>query len=394
MIERILSEQVQAFIVEHEADDIHKLALSLKPIDDVSVTELLAQINGRKKAKEKLPEWYSCSGIYWPAPLSIEQCSSETAAKYKASLLSAHTMADLTGGAGVDTYYLSKSFKRADYIERDARLCEVAQHNHKVLGANNIHHHQTEATAYLQQMAPVDMIYLDPARRDENKHRVFLLENCEPNVVSLLPLLLEKADQVIIKTSPILDIRTTLDRLKNVLAVHIVGVNNDCKEVLYILGKRPMTSPDFYTVNFTRNSSQRFHFNLHTEGMAATTYSEVLQYLYEPNAAIMKAGAFRSIGAAFGLNKLHANTHLYTSDELQEDFPGRTFRVKHVLRVDKKSLLALLPEKKANVSTRNFPMKPESLKKKFGLLDGGDIYLFGFTDYQEAKKIALTEKIS
>ncbi len=393
MIKSILSEQVQTFIVEHEGDDIHKLALSLKPIDDVSVTGILAQINGRKKAKEKLPEWYAYNGIYWPAPLSMEQCSSEIAAKYKASLLSAHSMADLTGGAGVDTYYLSKSFKRADYIERDARLCEVAQHNHKVIGANNIHHHQIEATAYLQQMAPVDMIYLDPVRRDENKHRVFLLENCEPNVVSLLPLLLEKAKKVILKTSPILDIRTTLDRLKNVLAVHVVAVNNDCKEVLYILGQRPMNSSDFYTVNFTSNSSQRFHFNLHTERMAVSTYSEVLQYLYEPNAAIMKSGAFKSVGAAFGLNKLHVNTHLYTSEKLQEDFPGRIFKVKHVLRVDKKSLLAVLPEKKANVSTRNFPMKPESLKKKFGLSDGGDIYLFGFTDYKKAKRIALTEKV-
>lgn len=394
MIEKVLDNEVQQLIKKHEQADLHKLALSLKPAKGVSVAELLQQINGIKKAREKLPEWYANEGLIWPRAISMEQCSSEITAKYKASLVSGDSLIDLTGGAGVDTYYFSRRFNQVDYVERDTDLYHIASHNHKALGAGLIRHHHEEAEQFLAQAEPVDVIYLDPARRDSSKKKVFLLEESQPDVITLLPSLLHKAEYVLIKTSPMLDVHYTLKSLKDVSAVHVVAVNNECKEVLYLLQRKCMNAPDIYTVNFSKKQTQTFKFNEEEEGSAEPTYSDLLNYLYEPNSAILKAGAFKSISSAYKLNKLHKHTHLYTSDHLIANFPGRVFKVNMVLNVDKKKVREHLPEGKANVAVRNFPLKPDVLKKKLGLTDGGTTYLFGFTGGKDIKRIALTEKVN
>lgn len=393
MIAKLASAPVQQFIRDHENDDPFELSLRHKEVDSIPIREVAKQITARKKAKTKLPEWYWAKGVIWPPLLSMEQCSSELAAKYKASLISGKTLIDLTGGAGIDTFYLSKVFKQVIYVEKNSTLCETANHNFNLLKAGNIQIYNTSAEDFINTHKPkADVIFIDPARRDKYKNKVFNWADCEPNILTLQNALFKLTNKVLIKASPMLDITASLHALDHVSRVIVVAIKNECKEVLYLLEKDcPFKA--IKTVNLSQDKEEVFNFGPATEQNTPIAYSKPLTYLYEPNAAILKAGAFKSVGSTFGLNKLHVHTHLYTSGELVPDFPGRTFKILACTPYNKKAVLKLVPGKKANITVRNFPEDVNQIRKKTGIKPGGNLYLFGATTVDEEKLIVITEKV-
>ena len=375
----LLQPSVQQFIREHEHDDPYQLALQAHRYPDYPIPAIAEQIQARRKAKDKLPEWYANQEVLFPPSLSLEQCSSQLAAQFKQSLVSGQRLVDLTGGAGVDTYYLSRSFQQTDYVEQQALLSEIAQHNFSVLGAGPIQTHTTTAETFLATLhEPVDCFYLDPARRDVHARKVFQLADSSPNILALQEVLLAKAPTVLLKTAPLLDIDATVKALGTVAQVYVVAVNGEVKEVLYLLSRENPADPLITAVNVGR-PDEPFSFYRAQEAEAEATYSEPLRYLYEPHAALMKAGAFKLIAQRLGLHKLHPNTHLYTSDRRVSDFPGRTFVCEVVVPYQKKAVRNHLPHSKANITARNFPDSVASIRKKLGLKDGGDTYLLATT---------------
>lgn len=392
MIDLLLQTEVQQFIKDHENHDPFSLSLKFKEVCGVPVKLVAEQIASRKRAKSKLPEWYQADSIIFPPQISMEQCSSQATALYKAQLVKGHRMYDLTGGYGIDCYYLSKRFEEAVYVERHEHLCEIAAHNFHALGSDNITVCNEESIALLKSIENTDLVYIDPARRDENSQKVVLLEDCEPDVTLVIDQLKGKAREILIKTSPMLDIHLGLKSLDYVKAVHIVSVNNECKEVLYHIDFDHFGVAKTHTVNLHGNSEQAFSFHHLEEVNCQANYGELQGYLYEPNSSVMKAGAFNMLTHAFPVKKMHPNTHLYTSNELVDDFPGRKFKVKSTVPYNKKKILSTLGSKKANITTRNFPEEVKSIRKKTGLQEGGDLYLFAFTDLNNQKVIAITEK--
>ena len=346
------------------------------------------------KARYKLPKWYANTEVIYPAPLSVEQSSSEITADYKAHIFADSKypqLIDLTGGMGVDSSAFSKSHQQVIYVERNKVLSQIAKHNFEALGLDNIQVVNDAADSFLQK-TPLDNhthFYLDPARRDASKNKVFRIEDCEPDILSIRHLLAN----FMVKYSPMLDIKLAIRQLNPIAEVHVVAVENEVKELLF-LNRNKTNSASITCVNFLNyGSTQTFSFNYESEQLAEVTFGSPLTYIYEPNAAILKAGAFRSIAQAFRLAKLAPNSHLYTSEKLEENFPGRSFICEAVCRFDKKEILSNLPGNQANVSTRNFPMKPDEVKKKLGLKDGGDIYLFATESYQQHKIVLICSKV-
>lgn len=392
-IETLLFPDVQRFLREHTLDDPHQLALQARRYPDLPIPAIAEQLQSRKKAQHKLPEWYATENVIFPPALSMEQCSSEATARYKGSLLRGQRLVDLTGGAGVDTYYLSQSFAQTDYVEQNEPLANLARHNFSVLGASAVRIHDVSAEAFLNSLSePVDTIYLDPARRDAQSRRVFQLADSTPNVLGLQDELLAKAATVLLKTAPLLDIQATVQELKNVSQVHVVAVRNEVKEVLYRMDRGLTREPKITAINLQSSSEEPFSFLRSEEARAEVTYADPLTYLYEPHAALMKTGAFKLIALRFGLSKLHPNTHLYTSTALVPDFPGRTFRCRAVVPYQKKAVRKLLLEAQANITTRNFPNSVAIVRKKLGLSDGGDVYLFAVRLANEQLRIIITDK--
>ncbi|MGV3639712.1 MAG: THUMP-like domain-containing protein [Adhaeribacter sp.] len=382
------------YLLAHADQDAATLMLQAGRHPHLPVALLVQQIQARQKARYKLPTWFNQILSRYPANLSVEQSSSEQTAAYKASLVSGDTLVDLTGGFGVDSYFFAKKFRQVFYVERQAELCQVASYNAGVLGAGNIHFRHAEARAFLEAFpGPADVIYLDPARRDQANKKVHLLGDCEPDVLALLPLLLTKSRQVLLKTSPMLDIHLALQQLPQVQQVQVVAVDNECKEVLYLLGPGGPAFPPVTAVNLVgENRQQAFSFDQQSEDQATVSYAEAGNFLYEPHAALMKAGGFRSLASYFHLAKLHRNSHLYTSEELVENFPGRVFRRLATCRYHKKELLAYLPEKKANITVRNFPDTVAQIRVKTGLKEGGNRYLLATTDLHNKPVILVCEK--
>ena len=372
-----LQPHIQQFIREHKRDDPYQLALQAHRYPEYPIPAIAEQLQARQKARDKLPQWYATESIIFPPVLSMEQCSSQATAQYKQSLVQGERLVDLTGGAGVDTYYLNQAFAQTDYVEQDATLADTARHNFSVLGADSIRVHPVAAEVFLPTIsAPVDCLYLDPARRDAHGSKVFRLADSQPNVLALRDMLLIKAKTILLKTAPLLDIQATVQDLAHVTQVHVVAVNNEVKEVLYQLAQVATDEPEIITINLRADTEERFSFYRSQEAQATVTYSEPLRYLYEPNAALMKAGAFRSIAAHYYLYKLHPNTHLYTSEQRVPDFPGRTFICQAVVPYQKKAVRQHLAQPQANITTRNFPDSVAAVRKKLGLKDGGDTYLF------------------
>lgn len=370
------------FIQQHGHRSPAELMLQASRFPGLPVPELVRQIQARQKAAGKLPSWVANPDVIFPVAVSVEQSSSEEAAAFKASLVSGKLLVDLTGGFGVDSFYFAKSFDRVVHVEQNQELSEVAAHNFKLLGANNIETVNTTAEDFLASFdGQADVLYLDPARRGERSEKVHLLQDCEPDVLRLLPLLLQKASAVLLKTSPMLDIDLALSQLGTVAQVWIVAVHNECKEVLYLIRQDASIEASRTAVNLLPNGQmQQLTFSGPQEETAVVTYEDPLAYLYEPNAAILKAGAYRSVAAQYGLHKLHPNSHLYTSAHLVANFPGRTFSCQKVSRYNKKEMLAHLPSRKANITVRNFPESVAEIRKKTGIKEGGEDYLFFTTD--------------
>lgn len=391
-----ISAKTLHFIEEHKEDDTRTLALQSKKYPDVDMAVAVTQIAGRQVAARKIPSWYPISTLWYPRHLSMEQCSSEATALYKASLLGGETFADLTGGFGIDCAFISRNFKQADYVERQTELCELALHNFPLLGLEHIRVHNQDGVAYLQKMLPVDCLFLDPARRDGHGGKTVAISDCEPDVSALESLLVDKATKVMVKLSPMLDMSLALNELKTVGEVHVVAVNNECKELLLILQKQPVSSGvSIHCEQMAGNGeSQHYTFTLNQEKASPCPLSDNIgPYLYEPNAAILKAGAFRSLTQAFPVKKLHVNSHLYTAATLLPDFPGRRFRVEAVSGFGKKELKEFLKDMdKANITIRNFPLSVAELRKRLKLKEGGDDYIFATTLLNEQKVLIKGKK--
>jgi len=379
------------YVAKHLHDDPAQLALQARRYPGLPVPELVRQIQARQKARTKLPAWAENPDLIFPPALSVEQASSARTAAYKASLVSGQRLVDLTGGFGVDVSCFAERVPEVHYVERNAALTEVVRFNLTHLGVKNVHYHTADAVNFLRNTPDTfDWIYLDPARRDTAARKIFRLQDCEPDVLRLMPLLLHKGRHVLLKTSPMLDIEQALQELRQVRRLWVVAVDNECKEVLYELGPEPAIDPERYTVNLLRNGQQQeFRLNRARETRAIPRYAEPQQYLYEPNVAVLKAGGFRSVGTAFELLKLHQHSHLYTSDVLRPDFPGRIFRIRAVEKYDGAALKAHLgPDARAHVTTRNFPDTVADFRYRTGIREGGETYLFATTNL-EGKLIVL-----
>lgn len=366
------------------------------------------QATGQRIAQEKIPTWYACKEVLYPVRLSMEQCSSEETARYKASLIQGESLVDLTGGLGVDCYFMSQAVQRATYVEQQTELCQLARHNFACLGSN-IEVVNTCCQDYLPTMEAVDVIFIDPARRDNKGGKVALLADCTPNLLEIGDALLQKCKTLIVKLSPMIDIDSVLKVFPTTYAVHIVAVKNECKEVLVCVkgelivekgGAFPAVpepvegpagkEPNMVCANLPIED-QPFVFTRRDEATCEVTYSQPLSYLYEPNAAILKAGAFKQVAAQFGLYKLHVNSHLYTSDTLLENFPGRRFGIQRITKVQRKEIGDI---EKANLSIRNFPGSVADLRKKLKLKDGGDTYIFATTLHDNSKALIVCNRLS
>lgn len=388
----ILQPEIQHFITSNENSKISSLILKGTSFSGVSTKEIIEQIEAKTKSKNKLPSWFFTENIYFPNKLNIEQTSSEITAKYKAALLQGNTIIDITGGFGVDCFYFSKVFKFVTHCEINKNLSNIVAHNFNQLKANNIKTINTDGINYLKIIKNnFDWIYVDPSRRHEHKGKVFFFKDCLPNIPLHLESLFKYSKNIIIKASPLLDLTAGIQELQHVKTIHIVAVNNEVKELLWILQDGYNGNICVKTVNIKKTSKDHFQFHLNDEKQNEAGYSLPLTYLYEPNTAILKSGAFNQISKQLGVYKLAKHTHLYTSEALVT-FPGRIFKIKNSVCYNKKNIKKLTL-KKANITTRNFPETVKQIRKRFNIKDGGDNYLFFTTDLNNQKTLLLTNKV-
>ena len=386
-----MNEITKQFIRENLNADVPTLALKKAPVGtDVSLA--LRQIEARQLLRKKVPTWSENEDLLFPVHLSIEQCSSEASAKYKASLLQGHSFADLTGGLGVDTYFISQHFQQTDYVERQAELCDLARHNFYVLKAN-VDVWNEIAEDYLSHCEPKDCIFIDPARRDAYGRKTVSISDCTPNVIDLQEKLFQKAERVMVKLSPMLDISKAMEELHHVKEVHVVAVANECKELDFIMERDYQGETQFVCVNLLTPQPE-LRFIQEAEHECTSKIADgVLNYLYEPNPAVMKAGCFKLLTERFDVFKLHKNSNLYTSEQLIPDFPGRIFVVENWALYNKKVKQTLLSDVgQASIAVRNFPLSVAELRKVLKIGDGDATYLFATTLKGEKKVLIRTKK--
>lgn len=401
----LINEQTRDFIRQHENDDVRRLALQGAKDPEVDLMVALQQIAGRQTARRKLPSWAAVDGLFYPPHLNMEQCSSEQTARYKASLLKGgQRYVDLTGGFGVDFYWMSQGFQHRFYVERDEALCAIAEHNFRLLGLPCSVCCCNTAT-YLSEMEHADVVFLDPARRDEKGARTFGIEDCTPNVLELLSLLRMKADTIVLKLSPMLDWRKAVSDLQCVSEVHIVSVDNECKELLLILKNEQHEHLRLVCVN--NDSVFEIVRPLRTASPLPTDHefapyglktppsdTDTNLYLYEPNASIMKAGCFEALEERFPVSQVSPNSHLFLSADEIRHFPGRAFQIIATSSMNKKELKpALANISQANIAVRNFPLTAQQLRQKLKLRDGGDVYIFATTTADGGHKLFICRKI-
>ena len=392
MISPLLAVPVQKFIRENSDTTISKLALQKNPFPEIPWVEILTQIAAKSKAKEKLPTWYAQQNIIYPSKISVEQTSSEKTALYKSDLVSGDSLIDLTGGFGVDDYYFSKKIKQVYHCELNASLSEIVTHNFELLNAKNITCFPGDSFETLKKLnQKFDWIYIDPSRRSDTKGKVFMLKDCLPNVPELIEEYFQFSDKILIKTAPILDITSGLTELEQVKTIHIIAVNNEVKELVWEIKKDYTDAITIKTINFNKEKEEVFDF-VWNEQIKSNSYSLPKKYIYEPNSAILKSGAFELIAHHFNLEKLHQHSHLYTSDDII-DFPGRIFKIDKIFEYTKNEMKQLLQNTKANITTRNFPETVENIRKKWKISDGGTVYTFFTTDANNRKIVLLCAKI-
>lgn len=386
-------------IHELRKENISRLALRLSGHPDAAF--LLRQVEGWQRLSVKVPSWAAIEDLHYPHRLALEQCSGEAAARYKAELVcrlfpeGGDSMADLTGGLGVDFSFVAPHFKCAAYVERQAELCALAINNFPLLGLNHALVHHADGIEYLRQMQAVDLLFLDPARRDAAGRKTVLLEDCEPKVEELLPLLLEKSRVCILKLSTMLDLHQALQALQCVAEVHVFAEHGECKDLLLVL-RQDCNNSDVSPVIHCADDAHRFTFTADEELTAMPTYTSTLgTYLYEPSAAVLKAGAFKSLAQRFDVKKLHPNSHLYTSDTLHADFPGRAFSVERTCGFGKRELKAFCADTaQANLTVRNFPASVADLRKRLKLREGGNAYWFATTLADDSHCLIACRKVN
>ncbi|GGE18162.1 THUMP-like domain-containing protein [Psychroflexus salis] len=391
----MLSKEHIKFIQNNLGKNVSKLILKGIPFSDVSTTFIAQQIAARQNLGKKLPNWVKNTTVVFPKKLNLEQSSSEQTAQYKSKIIQGNKIVcDLTGGFGIDTFALSGTNKKIIYIEKDNELAEIVKHNIcEVFEKNNVEFEVSPAELYLENLhTRVDWLYMDPSRRNTAKQKVFLFEECEPNILDVLNLMKDKSKKALIKTSPLIDICYGIKNLKYVNKIHVVCVGNELKELLWELDfSVEKQKPTIKTIQYKSSITNTFNF-CYNQSTNALIYSEPLQYLYEPNAALMKVGKFEDLAEVFQLKKLHPNSHLFTSNQLIKAFPGRAFLIKEIIDYKPKSLKKTLKNKKINVSTRNFPIMAKDLIKLFKINEGGNQYAFFTTDKNQQKKYILCTK--
>jgi hypothetical protein len=412
-----INEKTWKFICEHADEDVRKVALQGTKGPEVDLQMALQQIAGRQTARKKLPSWATREGIVYPPHLNMEQCSSEQTARYKAKIVNSKwsnrkSFVDLTGGFGIDFYWMSQGFHERCYVEQNETLCEIAENNFRVLGLSCSVCCGSAAT-YLSQMPHANLIYMDPARRNEHGGRTYGIGDCTPNVLGLMPQLLEKADCVMLKLSPMLDWRKAVDDIEqqkaSVNEVHIISVDNECKELLLVLSKELTDGLRLVCVN----GDSIFEFvpkvglncslpgnELFPRWDYSSDYdlSDSPLYLYEPNASIMKAGCFAEVEERFKVQQIAVNSHLFLSPVEIGGFPGRKFQILAISSMNKQEIKKkfsenLVPMESANIAVRNFPMSVDQLRKKLKLKDGGDTYIFATTWASGEHKLLICRKI-
>lgn len=392
-----LTPELKLFIREHASDDTDRLLLGASRFPDINVPFAVIQIHARRQVRNKLPSWYNNEDIVYPSSLAAEQCSSEQTGLYKQGLLRGDSFCDLTGGLGVDTFFFAQKAISAIYVERFPEYCEAARTNFEALKATNIRINNADARE-VAGTCVADTFYIDPARRAECNKRAFALEDCEPDILQLKPLLLDRAQRVIVKISPMADIEETLRLLPETREVHILSVKNECKELLFVLENQlfPAQPTRICAVDLSPdNKAAGFSFYLQEEKEAELSLADkVGSFLYEPHAALLKSGAFKLIAIRYGLKKLHRHSHLYTSEQFCPDFPGRSFEVDETIVFSGKMLKQIGKQiPKANLTTRNFPLSVMELRKRSQIKEGGDIYLFATTLCNENKVFLKVHKV-
>ena len=396
----LINESTLEFIRRHADDDVRLLALHGTKDNAVNMTMALQQIAGRQTARRKLPSWAATDNIVYPPHLNMEQCSSEQTARYKARVAGkGDTLVDLTGGFGVDFYWMSQGFQERIYVERNADLCAIMKANMATLG-HSCQVNQGDTSAYLATITHASVIYLDPARRNEHGSRTYDIADCTPNVLEPLPLLIAKADKIILKLSPMLDWRKSVEDIEHtktlpqahVTEVHIVSVDNECKELLLVISQEQTESLRLVCVNneqefVTIQNQQTTHLKPTNSAPEASEFPSPL-YLYEPNASVMKAGCFDELTQRYQVSPVAPNSHLFLSSVEIADFPGRKFQISSISSMNKKDVKQTLSEifghqeaplKRANISVRNFPLSADALRQRLQLKDGGDIYIIATT---------------
>lgn len=372
--------ELQNFIQNHLEDDTASLLLSARRYPDINVPFAAEQIEARKRLKNKLPDWYSNPNLIMGGRIPAEQCSSEVTARYKRSIIEGESLCDMTGGMGIDFWYMSEGMKHAIYTERSEHLCQIAQHNFQALSDE---HHPTplirQGDGQRLPIPSADVIYLDPARRATDGSRVYAIEDCEPNIIQWQDELLKHARTLLVKLSPMVDMTDALRKLHGVTDVYIVAVKNECKEILVKQQPQPSAAPiSVHCVDFMTDRTLDYTFTFPDETPISISSEGVKQYLYEPDVTLMKAQAWGSLCQRYHIHQLDTETRLMTSDQLISDFPGRIFMVDEQIPFSSKTLKRLkrqIPQ--ANIATRNFILTADELRKRTNIKDGGDVYLFG-----------------
>lgn len=381
-IEQLVSENFRNFVREHAHDDVCRLRL--KYGSDEAAAFAIDQIEARQKTGRKLPTWAENESLLFPSPLSAEQASSEETARCKQRLFGGRfdTICDLTGGLGVDTLYFSQTAENVSYIERFPRYCEVARHNFDRLGCRNITVVCADCREYLQAPHPHHALYyIDPARRGEGNRRVFGLADCEPDIAEVWQRVAAEGARLLVKASPMLDISQTL-REYAATDVYVLSVKNECKELLFLLSPACSDEAVIHCINLADGREQTYSFTPAGEAALPTPVPPAAlgAYLYEPNASILKAGAYKSACRDFGVSKLSASSHLYTSEKLVSDFQGRIFEIVETLPFSRQTLktcAARYPQ--ANLTCRNFPLSADELRRQAKIKEGGETYIFATT---------------
>lgn len=384
----ILNKEVQSFIYENADRDIREISLQKSPFLDVSPSELAQQIKGIKIAKSKFPFLYKTEGIYFPASMNLEQASSWATALYKSKILIGKTLIDLTGGMGIDAYGFAQKMNHVTALDRNPELVEISKHNYKILNQDNLEYHQIEFEKYFRENPDLawDVIYLDPSRR-VNSQRKVVLEDLEPNILNWVDTFLSRTQTVLVKLSPLLDLKSTIEKIPQIQEIHIVAVKNEVKELLLICKNELNSNPKIKAVNL-ESVHPDFDFNWNDEPSAVSDYSKPKKFIYEPNSALLKSGAFKLIGQKWGLQKLHINTHLYTSEILLNHFPGKVFEISGEIKNPKKEI-----EKQAfHLLVKNYPLITDSVRKKYKIKEGVESTLI-FTQSISGKHILLGKRI-